>query len=63
MAAMCGKRMVLRRGVDSLVPSSIGDAAAASGGDRWRINVANVDVDLLAVDDSPSGVAVKHLES
>ena len=63
MCAMRGKRLVLRRGVESLGPSSVGDVAAASGGDRWRIDVANVDVDLLAVDDSPSGMAVKHLES
>ena len=63
MRAGHGKRLVLRRGVESLGPSSNGDVAAAPGGDRWRINVANVDVDLLVVGDMPSGMAVKHLES
>jgi hypothetical protein len=63
MRAMRGKRLVLRRGVESPCPSSVGDVAAASRGDRWRNIVANVDVDLPAVDDSPSGMAVKNLES
>ena len=42
MRAGRGKRLVLRRGAESLGPSRIGDVAAAPGGDRWRINVANV---------------------
>ena len=62
MRAERGKRLVLSRGFESPGPSNVVDVAAASGGDRWRINVANVDVDLVAVDDSPSGMAVKHLE-
>ena len=36
LGAMCGKRMLLRRGAKSLGPSSAGDDAAASGGDRRR---------------------------
>ena len=63
MSVMRSKREVLQWGVESLGPSCIGDGAAASGGDGWRIYVANVVVDLLAVDDSPSGMAVEHLET
>ena len=63
LVATCDKWMVLWRSVERLGPSSSGDAAAASGGDGWRVDVANVDVDLLPMDDSPSGMASKHLES
>ena len=63
MGVMRSNREVLQRGAESLGPSRVVDVAAASGGDGWRIYVANVVVDLLAVDDSPSGMAVEHLET
>ena len=62
MVVMCNKWMVLWRGIERLGPSNSGDVAAVSGGDRWRVNVTNVDVELLPMDDSPSGMAVMHLE-
>ena len=61
MSAMRSNREVLQRGAESLGPSCIVDAAAASGGDGWRISVANVVVDRLAADDSPSSMAVENL--
>ena len=63
LVATCDKWMVLWGGVERLGPSDSGNAAAASGGDKWRVDVTNVDVDLLPLVDSPSGMAVKHLES
>ena len=63
MGVMRSNREVLQRGAGSLGPSRVVDVAAASGGDGWRIDVATVVVDLLAVDDTPSGVAVEHLET
>ena len=42
--------------------SSSGDVAAASWGNKWRVNVTHVDLDLLPMNDSPSGLAVMHLE-
>ena len=53
---------VLERGAERLAPSSNGDVAAASGANRWRVNVTRADLDLLPMDDSPSGLAVMHLE-
>ena len=63
MSAMCSKRKVFHGGVEGLGPSRIGNFATASGGDGWRINVANVVVDLLAVNNTACGMAVEHLES
>ena len=63
MGVVRSNRAVFQRGAESLGPSRVVDVAAASGGDGWRINVTNVIVDLLAVDDSPSGMAVEHLET
>ena len=54
--------MVLRRGIERLGPSGSGDALAVSGGDRWRVNVTNVHLELLPMEDSPSGMAVRHAD-
>ena len=53
MSAMRGKRKVFQGGVEGLGSSRIGAVAPASGGDGWRITVANIVVDLLASDLGP----------
>ena len=42
MSVMRSNLEVLQRGAESLGPSRVVDVAAASGGDGWRISVANV---------------------
>jgi hypothetical protein len=61
MGVMRSNREVLQRGAESLGPSRVVDVAAASWGDGWRISVADVVVDRLAADDSPSSMVVEKL--
>ena len=58
MGVVRSNREVLQRGAESFGPSRVVDVAAASGGDGWRISVADVVVDRLAADDSPSSMII-----
>ena len=58
MGVMRSNREVLQRGAERLGPSRVVDVAAAPWGDGWRISVADVVVDRLAADDSPSSMII-----